>query len=77
MSQSRILRVSKQTSWNQLLNFRTLKNLEYIKIKQTSTCSSLNRKQQQQQQQQQQKQKQQQQQRKQTHIRIIWEIVQS
>ena len=76
MSQSRILRVSKQTSWNQLLNFRTLKNLEYIKIKQTSTCSSLNRKQQQQQQQQQ-KQKQQQQQRKQTHIRIIWEIVQS
>ena len=76
MSQSRILRVSKQTSWNQLLNFRTLKNLEYIKIKKTSTCSSLNRKQQQQQQQQQ-KQKQQQQQRKQTHIRIIWEIVQS
>ena len=76
MGQSRILRVSKQTSWNQLLNFRTLKNLEYIKIKQTSTCSSLNRKQQQQQQQQQ-KQKQQQQQRKQTHIRIIWEIVQS
>ena len=76
MSQSRILRVSIQTSWNHLLNFRTLKNLEYIKIKQTSTCSSLNRKQQQQQQQQQ-KQKQQQQQRKQTHIRIIWEIVQS
>ena len=74
MSQSRILRVSKQSSWNQLLNFRTLKNLEYIKIKQTSTCSSLKRKQQQQQQQQKQKQ---QQQRIQTHIRIIWEIVQS